>query len=148
VVEDPLAAFLPGLDLLPALAHAAGRLRYGLPEHVWVPPHQLRVDGPGRVLEASLALLGQEQRQEVHLEEQVAELVEQLLGAARERRVGDLVGLLDRVRNDARDRLLAVPRAVAAQPFGEPLQLDEGLGEAVLGGRYCDDAVVVVFGGW
>ena len=64
---------------------------------------------------ADLGLLAQ-QRQERRLEEQVAELVEQLRrepGLAH--RVGDLVGLLDGVRDDRGRRLGPIPRAFAAQ---------------------------------
>ena len=74
-----------------------------------------------------MALLLQQQGEEVDLEEQVAELVEQLLGIARAGGVGDLVGLLDRVRHDRARRLLAIPGAVAAQPPRQLLQLDERL---------------------
>ena len=62
-----------------------------------------------------LGLLAQ-QRQERRLEEQVAELVEQLRrepGLAHG--VGDLVGLLDGVRDDRGRGLRAIPRAFAAQ---------------------------------
>jgi len=63
------------------------------------------------------------------LEQQVAELVQQLLVAARQRSLRNLVCLLDRVRDDRLRRLFAVPRAVAAQALGQRLQLDERLGE-------------------
>ena len=116
VVEDAGAPFLLRLDLLPPVAHAAGRRRLGLAEHVWMTPHELRVHVAGDRLEIAVALLREEQGEEVDLKQQVAELVEQL------RRVGriggsgirDLVGLLDRVRDDRQRRLLAVPRAVPA----------------------------------
>jgi len=49
----------------------------------------------------------------VHLEEHVAELVQQLGVVAGVGRVGELVGLLDRVRDDRAGILRAVPRAVA-----------------------------------
>ena len=70
-------------------------------------------------LEVARALLLEQQREEVDLEEEVAELVEQLRVVAGERRVGDLVGLLDRVRDDRPRGLLAVPGAVAAEPLGQ-----------------------------
>jgi hypothetical protein len=54
--------------------------------------------------------------------------VEQLRVVAGERRVGDLVRLLDRVRHDRARRLLAIPRAVAPEPLGQLLQRDESLG--------------------
>ena len=77
--------------------------------------------------EVALSLFLQEQGEEVDLEEQIAELVEELLVVAGERGICDLVGLLDRMRDDRARRLLAVPRAVAAQPLGQPLQVEERL---------------------
>jgi hypothetical protein len=58
----------------------------------------------------------------VHLEEDVAELVEQLGVVARVRRGGQFVGLLDRVRDDRALVLLAVPRALLAQAAGERVE--------------------------
>jgi hypothetical protein len=52
----------------------------------------------------------------VHLEEHVAELVEQLRVVAGVGRVGELIGLLDGVRDDRALVLLAVPWTLAAQP--------------------------------
>ena len=66
--------------------------------------------------EVAGAALLEQQREEVHLEEHVAELVEQLRVVAAVRRVGELVGLVDGVGDDRALVLLAVPRAVAAQP--------------------------------
>ena len=61
-----------------------------------------------------------EQRQERRLEEQVAELVEQLRReAGLAHGVGDLVRLLDGVRDDRGRRLRAIPRALAAQQRGQ-----------------------------
>jgi hypothetical protein len=72
------------------------------------------MDRTGHLLEAPLVLFLKCERQEKSLKEQVAELVEELLAAAGQRGVGDLVGLLDRVRNDRRRGLRAIPGAVAA----------------------------------
>ena len=81
-------------------------------------------------LEVARAALGEEQREEVRLEEQVAELVEQLRVVARERRVRDLVGLLDRVRHDRPLGLLAIPGTFAAQALRQLLELDERVGKS------------------
>jgi hypothetical protein len=97
---------------------------------------ELRVHGAGHLLEVALASLGEQQREEVDLEEQVAQLVDELRGVVALRRVGDLVGLFDRVRDDRPRRLLAVPGAIAAQPLGQLLQLDQRSGEAALAWRY------------
>ena len=67
-------------------------------------------------LEIAFSLLFEQEGEEIDLEEQVAELVEQLGGLACRRGVSDLVGLLDRVGHDRAGGLLAIPRAVAAQP--------------------------------
>jgi len=129
-VEDPLPAFLCRLQPLPVLAHAARRPSLHVAEHVRVTGDELRVHAAGDALEVTRPALGEQLRQEVRLEEQVAQLVEQLRVVAREGRVRDLVGLLDRVRHDRLRGLLAVPRAVAAQPLGQLLELEQRLGEA------------------
>ena len=56
---------------------------------------------------------GQQQREEVDLEQEVTELVGELRVVAPDRRVGDLVGLLDRMRDDRALGLLTIPGAVA-----------------------------------
>ena len=76
VVKDPFPPLVGALDLLPVRAHSSGRLRLDLSEHVRVPPHKLGVDPAGRLLEVPMPILFEQQRQEVDLEEQVAELVE------------------------------------------------------------------------
>jgi hypothetical protein len=94
-----------------------------------VPPHELLVDQPRGRLEIPAIPLVEEKREEVDLEEQVAELVEELLVVSRERGVRDLVRLLDGVRDDRPLGLLAIPRAVTAQPLRECLQLEQRPGE-------------------
>jgi hypothetical protein len=74
--------------------------------------------------EIASSLLLQQQREEVDLEEQVAELVEELGAVVRDGRVRDLVGLLDGVRNDRAGGLLAVPGALAPEPLRQVLELD------------------------
>ena len=126
-MEDPLAALLLGLDLLPARANPARGLRLGLAEDVRVAPDELGVHSARDRLEVAVSLLLEQEGEEIDLEEQVAELVEQLRGIAARRGVSDLVGLLDRVRHDRERGLLAIPGAVAAQPPRQLLQLDERL---------------------
>ena len=94
-----------------------------------MPADELVVHVPGDVGQVALALLGQELREEVDLEQEVAELVEKLLGRVRDRRVRDLVGLLDGVRDDRPRGLLAVPRTVAAKALGQGLQALELVAE-------------------
>lgn len=90
---------------------------------------QLLVDSPCNRGQVAPALLLEQQGQEVGLEEEVAELVLELCRVTEQRGVGDLVGLLDRVRDDRPRRLLAVPRAVAAKTLGQLLQLEECIRE-------------------
>src|SRR5439155_2327234 len=79
----------------------------------------------GHLRQVARSSLLEQEREEVDLEEQVAELVEQLRVVAGERGIRDLVRLLDRVRDDGRRRLLPIPGAVAAQPLRQPLQLEK-----------------------
>jgi hypothetical protein len=97
-----------------------------------MPADKLRVDAARDLGEIAGAALLQQQREEVDLEEQVAELVEQLRVVSRKRSVGDLVRLLDGVRDDRLRRLLAIPRALAAQPLRQYLEFKEGLREKAL----------------
>jgi hypothetical protein len=81
--------------------------------------------------EVTVALLRQEKGQEVHLKQQVTQLVEQLRVVVCERRVGDLVCLLDGVRHDRARGLLPVPGTLAPQPLRQTLQIEEGLVQAL-----------------
>ena len=112
-MKDALAVLVRALDLLPALAHAPGRLRLCVAEHMGMPAHELLVCAAGNGLEILASPLGQQQRQEIDLEQEVAELVGELGVVATDRRVGDLVGLLDRMRDDRALGLLTIPGAVA-----------------------------------
>src|SRR6185503_10291076 len=106
-----------------------GGARLDLAEDVGVAADELLVHGPRDLLEIAVALLLEQEREEVDLEEEVAELVQQLRRVTRLGRIGDLVGLLDGVRDDRPRRLLAIPGAVAAQPPGQLLQLLQRLAQ-------------------
>ena len=110
------ATLVVALDLVPVADHVAGGLGGPVPEHVRVAPDQLLAAMVGDLGEAALAALLHQEREEIDLEQHVAELVEQLgvVTAVRGRR--QLVRLLDRVRHDRALVLLAVPRALAPQP--------------------------------
>jgi hypothetical protein len=125
VVEDPLALLLVRLDPLPVLTNPAGCLRLDVAEDVRVTANELLVDAPRDGLERSGSTFLQQEREEVRLEQQVAELVLELRVVGGKGGVGDLVGLLDRVRNDRLRRLLAIPGAVAAQALGQALEIEE-----------------------
>jgi len=86
---------------------------------------ELLVDPPRHGLERPGLSLLQEQREEVRLEQKVPELVLELFVVGRERGVRDLIGLLDRMRDDRLRRLLAIPRAIAPQALGQALEIEE-----------------------
>src|SRR5262249_54606284 len=69
MVEDAFALLLLYLQPLPVLAHAAGSLRLGRAEDVWMPRDELGVDSLGDRLEVAGAALVEEEREEVDLEE-------------------------------------------------------------------------------
>ncbi len=73
----------------------------------------------GDLVERTLAALLEQQRQEDDLKENVAELVAQLRVVALGGGVGQLVCLLDGVRDDRALVLLAVPGALPPQPAGD-----------------------------
>src|SRR5439155_15883634 len=129
VVEHTLSPFLLPLDAVPVLLYPPGCLCFYVTEHVRVPANELVVNQRRGRREVALASLLEQQREEVDLEEEVAELVEKLLVVARERGICDLVRLLDGMRNDRALRLLAVPRTLTAQTLGQALQLEERLPE-------------------
>ena len=89
---------------------------------------ELVVDAPGHVGQREPALLRRQRGVEVDLEQDVAQLVEHLGVVARMRGVGQLIRLLDRVRNDRALVLLAVPGAVAPQPARYLVERDKGAG--------------------
>ena len=63
---------------------------------------------------------------------QITSLVEQLLVVIGKRGVGDLVRLLDGVRDDRARGLRPVPGTVAPEAPRQLLKVDKGLGEAQL----------------
>ena len=105
--------------------HLARGLGLGFAEHVGVAADQLLDHALGDLGEASRAALLEQQRQEVDLEQHVAELVDELGVVAAARGVGQLVGLLDRVGDDRALVLLAIPGALAAQPAGDLVEAAE-----------------------
>ena len=113
------------LDLVPVAADLAGVRGLGVAEHVRVAADQLLGAVVGDRGQGSGAALLEQQGEEVDLEEDVAELVEQLRVVARVGRVGELVGLLDGVRDDRALVLLAVPRALAAQAPGQLVEAEQ-----------------------
>jgi hypothetical protein len=131
-VEDALAALLLALDPLPVRADSFRRPGLHVAEDVRMAADELLVHAARDRGEVAGAALGEQERQEVDLEQQVAELVEQLPVVGGKGGVRDLVRLLDRVRDDRLRRLLAIPRAVAAQTLRQLLKLDKGLREALL----------------
>ena len=113
-----LAALLALLDLVPVAEHLLRGARLHLAEHVRVSADQLLGAVLRDLSEVAGAALLEQQREEVDLEEDVTELVEQLGVVTAKRRVGELVGLLDGVRDDRALVLLAIPRALACAAAG------------------------------
>ena len=150
VAEDLAAALLVALDLVP-VAHHVARGSASVAAAIGAPPNTCgwrRISFARQCSATSARLPGaallQQQREEVDLEQHVAELVEQLGVVARLGGVGQLVGLLDRVRDDRALVLLAVPGALAAQPPGDLVEPQERgrrdrrpllLGDGLLGVR-------------
>jgi hypothetical protein len=149
VVEHAFAPLLLALDLFPVRPHAPRRLGLDVAEHVRVAPHELLVDQAGSLLEVALAALLEQEREEVDLEEEIAELVEQLRRVAREGGVGDLVSLLHRVRHDRPRGLLPVPGTVAPEALAQLLEIEESTVETAAGfvSQPVVVPVVVVAGG-
>src|SRR5918999_3211235 len=87
---------------------------------------QLRGARLGDGADIALAPLLEQEREEDDLEEDVTELVEHRLGVAAPGGIGELVGLLDGVRDDRSRVLLAVPRALAAKPPRDLVEASEG----------------------
>ncbi len=106
--------------------------RHRVAEHVRMPPHKLLLHAPRDRLEVTSALLFEQQRQEVRLEEEVAELVDELRRVAVTGCLGNLVRLLDGVRDDCQSGLLTIPGAVPAKSPGQLLEREQGLREALL----------------
>ena len=105
---------------------AAGIVGLDVAEHVRMAADQLLAAVLGDHGEVAGAALLEQQREEVHLKQHVAELVAQLCVVAGVGRVGELVGLLDGVRHDRALVLLTVPRALDAQAARERVQPHEG----------------------
>ena len=96
-----------------------------------VSANELLVQAKGDLRQTSVASLLEQQREEKGLKQEIAELVEELLVLTGDRGVGNLVGLLDRVRDDRSSRLSTVPRALLTKPHREVLKVEERAGEAV-----------------
>jgi len=88
---------------------------------------QLLADVLGDVGHRARPPLLEQQREEVDLEEHVAELVAQLGVVAAMGGVGQLVGLLDGVRDDRPLVLLAVPRAFPPQAARQLVETSDGV---------------------
>ena len=131
VVKDPRPVFLLALQLLPAPLDRSGGFDRGIGEDVGMAPYELRLDLPRGRGQVSLARLLEQERQEEHLEQEIAQLVEQLHGLPCQRGVGHLVGLLDGVGHDRARGLRPVPRALAAQALGQSLEIEKRGSEIV-----------------
>ena len=138
-VGDAGAALLGLLQHLPPGGHVLGGLGHGVAEDVRVAADELVVQGPGHVGQGEVALLGRQQGVEVHLEQQVTELLLE---------VGDVdrghVGLGGGDHLDGVERLVGLLEEVARQrPVGlapvpgtaRPQRADQLLERHELGGH-------------
>ena len=136
VVEDALAPLLLDLDALPAPLTSAAVLGDGVGEDVRVPADELDLDVVRHAGQVAGVAFGEHQGEHHDLQEQVAELAVLRRWVVAGDRVGQLVHLLDRVRDDVAWRLLAVPGALHAQHVDDALERDEFLAEqGVVEGR-------------
>jgi hypothetical protein len=90
-------------------------------------PHQLRSAPVGDAREVPGTALLEQQRKEVNLEEDIAELVQQLGVVATVGGVGELVRLLNRVGHDRALVLLAIPGTFATKAPRNRVQARERL---------------------
>ena len=82
---------------------------------------ELLVAAPCNLFEIAAALLLEQKREEIDLKEQVAKFVQLLVRITGEDGIRNLVSLFERVGNDRRRGLLAIPRTLATQALGKPL---------------------------
>ena len=104
---------------LPGLVLRRDRGDLGVAEDMRMAPHHLVGDRRGDVVEGEMPGFLGHAGVEHDLQQQIAQFVLQRRHVVALDRIGDLVGLLDRVGRDRREILLAVPRAAAlrvAQP--------------------------------
>ena len=134
-MEDTLAALLRTLHVLPDAAHVARGLGHRVAEDVDVAADELGLDLGRDGAQVSGLVLLQQQAEEVDLEEQVAELAVLLARVPAGDGVGELVDLLDRVRDDVGGALLAIPWALLAQDRRDPAQREQFLGDEAVGER-------------
>ena len=104
---------LAALVFFPCDGLRVGIFDGGIAEHVRMAAHHLVADRSDDVGEGERALLLRHARMEHHLQQQVAQLVLQVAQVAAVDRIGDLVGLFDRVRRDAGEVLFDIPGATA-----------------------------------
>ena len=138
-----LAVGLGLLDPVPVAQNLLGGRRLGIAEHVGMAADQLRGAVVGYRCEVPGLALLEEQSQEVDLKQDVAELVEELGVVVPLSRVGELVCLLDRVRDDRALILLAVPGAFLAQPSSDRVQPGDRLGAGARGLTHPPGVVLV-----
>jgi hypothetical protein len=118
----PLATWFVRLDRVPVTQHLAGVGHFCVREHVWMATDQLLAAVLCHLREIARTTLLEQQREKHNLEEHVPQLVEQLGVIAAMRGIGQLIGLLDRVRHDRALVLLAIPRALAAQQMRQLIE--------------------------
>ena len=82
---------------------------------MWVAVDELIAKGIGYIAEVKGTLLLADGAIEDNVQEHIAQLLLDLLGAPREDRIGELIDLFEGIGTEALGRLLTIPRAVLAQ---------------------------------
>src|SRR5204862_4073804 len=118
---------------VPVAQHLTGVRDLHVPEDVRMAADELLAAVLRDLREVARAALLEQQGEEVDLEEDVAELVDELAVVAAVGGVGELVGLLDRVRHDRALVLLAVPRALPPQAPREVVEAAERVDDLLAG---------------
>ena len=80
-----------------------------------MPPHELFRQRLHDVAEFERALLLRHAGMEHDLQQEITELFAQVIEVAARDGIGDLIGLLDRIRSDGREILLQIPWATGAR---------------------------------
>jgi hypothetical protein len=117
------------LDAVPVAQDLGGVGHLDLAEDVRMAADQLLAAVLGHLGEVARAALLEQQGEEVDLEQHVPQLVEDLAVVVGMHGVGQLVGLLEGVRDDRAGILLAVPGAFAAQPPGQLIEAFQRRGD-------------------
>ena len=124
-----LLAFLLRLNIFPQAFDGLWIIGVLVTEHMRMPANKLRRNCLNHVAKVEAALFLRHAGVKDDLQQQITKLVLKVVQIIARDRVGDLVGLLDRIRRDAREVLLQIPRAAGlgraqrSHDFDEPVDV-------------------------